>query len=152
MSVEKCPLLKKHEASLNLIYRYKDELKELTSYLKKPYIPIWGEEKIRKKELIELIKNILFEVDKIEKKMISKSFHIHNCLASLKYTNYKGKILDLTKSYINFKNLYTIEAEHCDKLDKNLEKIVFLHDQVFKSYEKMRITSSILADYRNFNK
>ena len=84
--------------------------------------------------------------------MISKSFHIHNCLASLKYTNYKGKILDLTKSYINFKNLYTIEAEHCDKLDKNLEKIVFLHDQVFKSYEKMRITSSILADYRNFNK
>ena len=106
MSVEKCPLLKKHEASLNLIYRYKDELKELTSYLKKPYIPIWGEEKISKKELIELIKNILFEVDKIEKKMISKSFHIHNCLASLKYTNYKGKILSNSSRTISISYKY----------------------------------------------
>ena len=72
MSLEICPFLKKHIVSINKINEYKKELEELYSYLLKPYIPIWGEEPISEKEILNELIRILNILKRMENDISKK--------------------------------------------------------------------------------
>ena len=148
MSLEICPFLKKHIVSINKINEYKKELEELYSYLLKPYIPIWGEEPISEKEILNELIRILNILKRMENDISKKNICFRKILDTLQDNNYSKDLIQKSKSFFDFNKIIELEKKHFDKLKDNEKKIHFINEQIMNNTSKINLMNSIFIEYK----
>ena len=123
----------KLEVSIELLRKYKNRLNELYGYILKPFKPVWGEEPITEKEIIEDMQLILNKLKNIKRYLIEKNKCLRSCKSNLNDENHQHFIIEHFKNKLNIDEFIDLENEHFTKLQRNEDKISYLQNIIIQN-------------------
>ena len=137
----------KLDVSIEQLREYKNRLRELYSYILKPFKPLWGEEKITKEELIEDIHLILDKLKNIKQYLLKKNKCLRNCKNNLSDDFNQNFIIEHFKNMHNIEEFIDLEDKHFRKLNSNKDKIFYLDRIIMETMDKINLIDNIFYIY-----